>query len=44
MFEDARETVLVYDLQGNISQVVTPTATKTLVYDLEGRLIGVDVS
>lgn len=44
VFDDTSETVLIYDLQGNISQVVTPTSTKTLVYDGLGRLIGVDVS
>lgn len=44
VFDDNTETVLVYDLQGNVSQVITPTVTKTLLYDTEGRLVGVEVT
>jgi hypothetical protein len=43
VFDDNTETVFVYD-GDRISQVITPTKTKTLLYSQGGSLIGVEVT
>lgn len=43
IFEDLTETLFVYS-GGELSQVITPKSTKTLVYNQDGVLTGVSVS
>lgn len=43
-YTDGATTQIIYDSDGNITQVITPSVTKTLNYDGAGTLIGISIS